>query len=203
MNYIQAYSRIRNFNIQRNGEKLFQSFDQKSSEDFLNQVYSFLNLNYPKFHKMDVLSRAGLTASELISGHWKNQYSNEEVAVVLSNSNSSLETDSKFATTLKTYPSPSLFVYTLPNIVIGEICIRNGWKGENAFFVSEGFDPALLKDYVDMVLENPSTSACLAGWIEVSENQQDVFLYLTDKNRQPASIDHTKEQILNLYYGNF
>lgn len=203
MNYIQACSHISNFSIQRNGEKLFQSRDRKSSEDFLNQAYSVLNLDYPKFYKMDVLSRAGLIASEIISGHWKNLYQSNEVAVILSNSNASLEVDSKFAASLKTFPSPSLFVYTLPNIVIGEICIRHGWKGENAFFVSEEFDPGLLKNYVDMVLENPSTSACLAGWIEMNENLQDVFLYLADKNRQPASIEHTNEQLLNLYYGKF
>ena len=31
------------------------------------------------------------------------------------------------------YPSPALFVYTLPNIVTGEIAIRNKYYGETSF----------------------------------------------------------------------
>src|SRR3712207_7060242 len=33
------------------------------------------------------------------------------------------------------FPSPSVFVYTLPNIVTGEIAIRNHYHGETHFFV--------------------------------------------------------------------
>ena len=44
--------------------------------------------------------------------------------LVLSNANASLDVDLKYAKTMQTGASPALFVYTLPNIVIGEISIR-------------------------------------------------------------------------------
>jgi hypothetical protein len=60
--------------------------------------------------------------------------------IVLSNSNASLDADIKYYDSVANIPSPALFVYTLPNIVIGEISIKHSFKGENAFFIFDSFD---------------------------------------------------------------
>jgi hypothetical protein len=102
-----------------------------------------------------------------------------------------------------------LFVYTLSNIVAGEICIRHKIKGENAFFVSEEFDAELITGYVNMVLSpdpmpdalmpNPSIpDVCISGWVDVLGGHYDVFLYLCEKNK-PGLWPHTAAQVSELY----
>src|SRR6185503_17555551 len=93
-----------------------------SLDDFLLKAYDWVQLMYPKYYKMDRLSKLGLLASEILLKEYKRDAS---TAVVLSNAHSSLDTDLRFWESAKTQASPSLFVYTLPNIVAGEICIRN------------------------------------------------------------------------------
>ena len=67
---------------------------------------------------------------------------------MICNADASLDTDIKYLATTKELPSPSVFVYTLPNIMIGEICIRNHFKGESFFFISENPDPVFFEQYV-------------------------------------------------------
>ena len=61
--------------------------------------------------------------------------------MVFANSNSSLDVDIKHNASIadkeKYFPKPAVFVYTLPNIMLGELSIRHLLRGENIFFVSE------------------------------------------------------------------
>ena len=168
---------------------------------FLNGAYGFLNPEYPKFHKMNSLSQLGIIAADvLLKGtDLASEYLPDQIGVVLSNATSSLDTDIEYFETLKKIPSPSLFVYTLPNIVAGEICIRHHFKGENAFFVFEEFDGPFLSLYVDNILGNNSAQACLAGWVEVLADHYDVFLYWAEKQKRELGIEHTAENLIKLY----
>ena len=101
--------------------------------------------DYPKFFKMDPLSRLGFVASELLLGEEKPRKQDcEDRAVVLFNRSASLADDLLYQETIQDpgnyYPSPAVFVYTLPNIVTGEIAIRNKYYGETAFYVFEDND---------------------------------------------------------------
>jgi hypothetical protein len=175
--------------------------------DFLMKAYVALGIDYPKFYKMDRLSQAGLLASEVLlrDTEIKSKYSPEEVSVVLSNKQGSLDADKKYFESVKTIASPALFVYTLPNIVAGEICIRHKFKGENAFFVSDEFDPLTMCEFVDLIFADDSAEngalkpkACVAGWVDVLEEHHDVFLYLTENNR-PALAENTVQRVRSLY----
>jgi hypothetical protein len=187
--------------ITLNGKRFFSA--EGLLEDFLVDAYKNAGIDYPKFYKMDMLSKAGFLAAELLfREHPLNKvYSAGEIAVVLSNKHSSLDTDKKYLETAKGMGSPALFVYTLPNIVTGEICIRQKIKGENAFFLSENFDVALISDYTQMLMAGKTTKMCLAGWVDVMDEHHDVFLYLTEKNRstgaEPASDE--AEEVGALY----
>jgi hypothetical protein len=212
---ITHYCIIRNQTIICDG-KILLAEKGNDLNNFLLNAYLFLKVDYPKFYKMDNLSKLGWLAAEVIlkeRGIVQN-YSSENVALVLSNANASLDTDLRYTESTKNLASPALFVYTLPNIVAGEICIRHKIKGENAFFISAAFDPNLLVDYVNMVLEgagtiadarvsNPSgkqshAKACVSGWIDVIGEHHDVFLYLVEKNK-PDSLEHTAGQLTELY----
>ena len=138
--YINASVTVKNKTVKRNGA-LYYSDESPEVEEFLANLYKFSKAKYPKFYKMDQLSKLGwLTAEILIDDEFKEQnYRTDEVGIVLSNASASLDTDIRYYESVADIPSPALFVYTLPNIVSGEISIRHGFKGENAFFIFAEF----------------------------------------------------------------
>jgi hypothetical protein len=150
---------------------------------FLLSAYQHFGFQYPKFYKMDHLSKLGWLAAELLlsKGFDPGNYQPEDIAVVLSNSNASLDTDYKYMETVKEIPSPAVFVYTLPNIMIGEICIRHKFKGENAFFVFESFDAGFIHEYVRDLMEHGTARACICGWVDVLGTEYKAVLFLVEK----------------------
>ncbi len=148
--------------------------------EFLLALYQYLRLNYPRFYKMDALSKLGWLAVEvLLKDSFKAEdYRPEQVGLVLANANSSLDTDIKYFETVKEIASPSLFVYTLPSIMIGEIGIRNNFKGESAFFVSDRSDADFMEQYVRRLMDENRFNACIYGWVDLlgEEGQAKLFL---------------------------
>ena len=139
--FISSYCIIRDRTIYRNGDNVAVGESQGKLDEALIRMYEKLQINYPKFYKMDNLAKLGLLSSEMVlkDRTIKQEYKPEKVAVILSNASSSLDTDLNYFESTKKIASPGLFVYTLPNIVTGEICIRHGLKGENGFFITEEF----------------------------------------------------------------
>lgn len=188
-NYITSSCRISNHTIYKNGKKIFEE-KNIAFADFLLAAYSHFNLNYPKFYKMDSLGKLGWLASEITlkdAFHPEN-YKPEDVGIVMANANSSLDTDLKYFESTKEFASPSLFVYTLPNIVMGEICIRNKFKGENAFFIQEKFDAEFIEQYVNNLVNNNILQACICGWVDVLHKDYEAILFLVEKNKTENAI---------------
>ncbi|WP_321539372.1 hypothetical protein [Flavobacterium piscinae] len=86
---------------------------------------------------MDNLSKLAFLASEVLLSEQIIAEAENNVALVFANRSSSLDTDVKFQQSIDDkenyYPSPAVFVYTLPNICVGEISIKHQLKSENAF----------------------------------------------------------------------
>jgi len=154
-------------------------------DGFLLSIYKYLDLKYVRFYKMDNLSKLGWLASEVLlkDSFLAENYLPEETGLLLANANSSLDTDLTYAETIKDIPSPSVFVYTLPNIMIGEICIRNHFKGESAFFVFEHFDAGFMEQYVNNLLNNGILQSCICGWVELLGNEYKAVLFLVEKGK--------------------
>jgi len=199
VSFISAYCSIQHHRISRNDAVVLER-PAASLESFFADAYEHLQINYPKFYKMDNLSKAGVLATEvLLKGRsLKEEYSPSKIAVILSNASASLDTDLKYEASTNKIASPALFVYTLPNIVMGEICIRQRWKGENGFFIFDKFDPFFMASYVDDVLK-AGADACLAGWVEILGEQHDVFLYLVENKSSNDTLPHSAAQLTELY----
>lgn len=198
MQHITTYCSIAKGIAAKDGNELFN--DQLSgTQDFFLSLYKGLQSDYPKFYKMDNLCKLGFLASEiLLQGRdVKQLYGATGIGIVLSNANASLDADIAYFDSVKNIPSPALFVYTLPNIVIGEISIRYGLKGENAFFVSEGFDADLLEFYVNDLFKRGRIQCCIAGWVEFLGDSYHAVLYLVENSSSerslPWKIDHIKK----------
>ncbi|MCE5344950.1 MAG: hypothetical protein LLG13_01515 [Bacteroidales bacterium] len=200
---INKYCSITPHKVCVDGLKIFDINDQQSLEKSLVQTYRNLELEYPKFFKMDNLSKLAILASECLLKNTELYKIADKgnVALVLSNASSSLVTDSNYHLTIddpKNYfPSPSLFVYTLPNITIGEICIKHKIYGENIFFVSEHPDASALYVYVNELFERTNTEYCIAGWVECNVNTYEAFLLLVGKGSNGDTFD--VKTIDNLY----
>ena len=175
----------------------------------LKNVYKKLELQYPKFFKMDLLCQLAFISNELLlkGKRFLEKYDKDKIAIVLSNSSSSLDTDINYHDTIKEinnyFPSPSMFVYTLPSIMSGEIAIRTGITGENNFFISKLFNPEHIVSYLNSLFNTDSADACLSGWVELDENKYDVFMFTVEpikkENLKKGSLILNRETLDYLY----
>ena len=176
-------------------------FSFKNSSE-INEFYRSLKIDYPKFFKMDGLSKLGFLASELILKDTENRFNpREDIVTVCFNRSSSLNIDTQYQTTIQNndnyFPSPSLFVYTLPNIVNGEIAIRNKFFGESFFYICKIFDARQIVETVKKVFYDKTTTAVLASWIEhFEENREVLMMWVENEN---GDVDFTEEQLKKLY----
>ena len=199
---VNHYCRIANNCIYKDGELVFEA-PNRDFQQFSEESYRHFQLNYPKFHKMDNLSKLGFLASDILLNNNKidSSISHSKIGIILSNSSSSLDTDLKYASMVRSgVASPAVFVYSLPNIVIGEICIRNGIKGENTFFISDRYDIPVQVNYINHLFENGIIDACICGWLELMGEKYEAFLYLAIKgNPDQNHLQHDAETINKLY----
>lgn len=148
-------------------------------------LYRGLAFNYPKFFKMDVLSKWAWLGTEALLQHNDGLLyegaDRNKIAVVLATRNGCLSVDKKYQQTVETIPSPALFVYTLPNIMLGEICIRHGFKGEQLCLVQEAFNEAEINFWVQDLFNNRGMEHCLFGWVDATEEQHDLCLFWARK----------------------
>ena len=185
MSSITAYCHISNTSCHLNGA-LFAEYDSNSEDGWLKQLYKLTNRAYPKFYKMDMLSQVGYLTSEFIKAAHKDHltgYVDDAVALVFANCHSSAESDIRFQNSyeIQHTPSPAMFVYTLPNIVLGELAIANKWYGENMFAILPKFTADFYVRYAEMLMTSGS-EAILAGWLDVTDEKTEAFVFLLEKN---------------------
>ena len=168
---------------------------EASGNALLTELYRNHIADWPKFFKMDTLCKAGFVTSELLikelGGH---RLGSEEFthsrAIVLFGATSSFCADRNYQETIQNkdnyYPSPALFVYTLPNIVTGEIAIRNHWRGETSFYVTEAPDAAQMAFHLVCAFQDQVTDSILAGWVDSSRND-DFQAFMTVVRREDAA----------------
>ena len=181
-NNIQHICHINQRSICLDGKVIFLNENQAESLEFLNEIYRFLKIDYPKFFKMDVLSKLAFIATEMICKKLDfTEINKESVGIVLENKSSSLMSDLTFQRSIQDknahYPSPAIFVYTLSNIMMGEMCIRHGFSNENALFITEQFDPILLEKYINHLFNEQIIEHCFGGWVEANPEHIEAFIY--------------------------
>lgn len=171
---IQHSVHIRDNSVYLDLKEVFSLKNKLELSVFLKMAYQFLEINYPKFYKMDTMSKLGIIASEVLF----QDKPSTETALVFSNRTGSLETDKLHLENCDRIPSPAIFVYTLPNIVLGEISIKYKLQSENAFFIENKFNATLLFNYSQILLHTEKADSVVCGWIDLENGEYDVFLAL-------------------------
>lgn len=146
--------------------------ERRPEEDLLVHAYRAAVNDYPKFFKMDGLSRLGFIASELLLRDTERRFEpTESRAVMLFSRGGSVCNDRHYQETIADpanfYPSPAIFVYTLPNIVTGEIAIRNRFYGETSCYLLDAWDAAPVVQTVESTFAaDPMIADALCGWVD-------------------------------------
>lgn len=163
-----------------NGLEFLSNGQKAPFNAFAKEVYYKLAPSYPKFFKMDELCKLAFLTTELllkdtkISGHAEGS----DIALIIGTKDSSIASDRKHVAAIQDkeafFPSPAVFVYTLPNIMLGEICIRHQITGENTCFIMDSPDTDFIYQYVVQLFEKERYSSCIAGWVNFN-NDEDYF----------------------------
>lgn len=156
---------IENSCLSMNGETVFSSSAPNFAQ-FVREAYKNTGGSNMKFYKMDDLCKLGYTAVEYLLK--EKNFQPEEIGILLVNAAASLNTDIRHQMIINQEgdhaASPTVFVYTLPNVVAGEICIRHKIQGENTFFIEKEFDADKLEEYARIVMKKSNLKACITGW---------------------------------------
>lgn len=151
-----------------------------TGRQLLSALYRQLKIDYPRYYKMDLLCRLGFIAAELllhVEGLGATEPDEDPLrAVILFGKTASIVSDRNFEATLQRpdgdfYPSPADFVYTLPNIVTGEIAIRHRYHGETCYFALSERDEAMMQQLSAQAFLDPQTQSAICGWINADDEE--------------------------------
>ena len=184
------------------------------SKEFLNGLYRSLEIRYPKFHKMDLLCKGGIIAMHQLIGSPEDDLRNiesdglcgkrfskaelENTALVFLNSSSSKAADDEFFKGISDenfYPSPSVFVYTLPSVVIVEVSILYKFYGEGTFFIADKLCGDRLLPYIKRLFTEGATSRLILCWDEVTEDKCQIAAALITASATPKAEPLTEESL--------
>ena len=170
---------------------------------FIRERYRALADPNMKFSKMDDLCKLAYVAScELLSGH-RPDCPAERIGVVMANRSASLDSDRRHQAIIDAGDgcgaSPAVFVYTLPNIMLGQVAIKHGLKGESTFFAFPDKSSNSIREYAASLIAEGRMDAVLWGWCEFDGGSYDCELTLTEKTGQDTMEDlelQLKQQII-------
>ena len=142
---------------------------QSQGAGLLSEIYRKYVGDYPKYHKMDSLSRLAFLATELLLSR-SDVPQDSGRATILFNRTSSVVADrchlGSIAKPGEFYPSPSVFLGTLPNIATGEIAIRHGYTGETSLYITDFRDEALMKKVVSSSFSPGGFRSLICGFVD-------------------------------------
>lgn len=183
---IVANTAITSAAIHKDGVLFLANEEQLPFAQYGRKAYQRMEASYPKFFKMDDLCKLSFLAAELLLiGNVGEKLNGEKTAIILGNRSSSIISDQKhyesFVERENSFPSPAVFVYTLPNIMLGELCIRHQITGESSCFMMEYLDAEFLFYYVRDLLLNEGYEHCITGWVDFSPAEYRAELFLIGK----------------------
>ena len=178
---------VRNNQIKRNETVLFETAPDLPFHEFIKLAFKNLQTDYAKFYKMDDFCKLGFVAFEYLRKEIPDFETGDKSrwALVFSTSASSLDTDLKHLQSIadpdRYFPAPAVFVYTLPNILLGEIAIKNKIQGETLCFVNENPDINRLKTYLQLLFNSTGTERAIFGTIDYLLNDYEVIISYAER----------------------
>lgn len=147
----------------------------------LKELYKCNAIAYPKFYKMDILSKVAFLSAHFLQIEARMENIDVfERALICNTNTGSEDVDRKFEESRDFIASPALFVYTLPNIFMGELAIKYKIKGEHACFqIDRNEANDFLKNKVYDLFSRNKIKTALWGTVNALNNEIDVNLKFT------------------------
>lgn len=174
--------KINHVHITQNGISDGVNINNNSTgKALITNIYRSEKYDYPKYFKMDGLSRLAFISSQLLVNSCNDfslskviEENPSSVAIILFNKTSSIVSDCQYIKSISNeeefYPSPSIFVYTLPNISVGEIAIKNNILGETSFYILPYKDDTTMETIISTSFADTETRHIITGWIDYSSD---------------------------------
>lgn len=198
---IKSYCKIDSNSMVADGRNVYERPAGLSLKEWFTDIHKESGLNYQKFYKMDNLSKACFLAAEQLLPEQEEVQPKEDAAVILFSSAGSLDTDLQHMETIASnssyYPSPHVFVYTLANIVCGELAIRHKIFGETMCYIAQSLTAEQLYSQLSYLEAEHNTNRVLCGWCNILKDECNVLLLYVE-------IDHNGNAAENeLSFSNF
>lgn len=150
--------------ISVDGNVVFAS-ETSDFQTFIREAFKSRGESNLKFYKMDDFCKLGYVASAWAFDGL--EYGEEECGLILSGKYGCLDTDIRHQEIIDaegdSSASPAVFVYTLPNVLAGEISIRHHIKGENTWFWSDDSTMSDLRKYAELAVRSQNLKYCVIG----------------------------------------
>jgi len=136
----------------------------------LTEIYKKNLADQSRFFKMDLYSRLAYVGTGLLAKDALNGYDPADLAIFIFTQNGSVLADRKhlssFSNPEEFYPSPAVFINTLPNVVLGEIAVKNNIKGETTLVLLPSRDEATMNTVIQASVAATRPSAVIYGWVD-------------------------------------
>ena len=154
---------------------------QAYGKELLTELYRTRLGGSPKFFKMDIFSRLVFVAASMLCPDSLHRPAGE-CGIILFNRSSSIVADRRHIAAVSDgegnvtdsanfFPSPAAFIYTLPNIALGEVSIRLGFKGESSLYILPRRDETLMSRIIDATLaHSPKLNMLITGWADCADD---------------------------------
>lgn len=164
--------------------KISDSSCDTDFKTYIKGLFGSVSEPYMKFSKMDDYCKLGTTAVELLLSKTGglSQYNPYEIALVVNTDTGCIESDLAHLDNITAdeyNSSPAIFVYTLPNVVAGEICIKNNFKGEGVTIVGKTEDP---KKIIEEFCCDANTKAAIYLYVDKCGNKFTAEAILFERN---------------------
>ncbi|TVR37220.1 MAG: hypothetical protein EA392_13230 [Cryomorphaceae bacterium] len=182
----------------RDGLAVTEWRETESLTSWLSDQYRQLNMAYPKFFKMDSLCKLATLAVEVLVDD-KRIVDPQQTGILIFNRTSSIVSDCAhqelITDTLNPLPSPAVFVYTLPNIMLGEIAIRYRLSGENLCVVTDAANPDEILMHAKLMMES-GMNELIVGWVDLIDQQARAWMMHVKKQHGETNISQLSTQLI-------
>ncbi len=136
----------------------------------LTEIFKTCLADGSRFFKMDLFSRLAYVGAGLLAKDMLSDCEPDDIALYFFTLNGSVLADRKHLSTFSDpgafYPSPAVFINTLPNVVLGEIAVRHTVKGETTLVMLPRRDDGRMEEIVRVTAAATRPAALLYGWVD-------------------------------------
>ncbi|MBV6405352.1 MAG: hypothetical protein IT228_11845 [Flavobacteriales bacterium] len=161
-------------------------------EEALRTCYQALAMDYPKFHKMDLAAKLTVLVAEPVVRVARERGADltEATGVLALGASGCLGTDVEHwrvrqATGLA---SPAVFVYTLPNIGVGELTIRHGMHGPSLCLMTEAPDAPEALMAARLLRRDPRVRWLVCLWSDIFADRFEAQAVVFGPDDHPTAL---------------